>query len=293
METIIFEVLPPPITWEKARIDTYCNEIVCWLQKQNILYVGIPEIVKESRNGNSAMPYVPKLDNVAFALLLKERCPSLVPLLYKITVRISKSEFESWVHSVHIQGFQHIILVGGESKDIAYPGYTVIEACQYSKEHYPQIKIGGITIFTRHGEVERIKEKMAAGMEYFFSQILFEATNMKLIILNLMRSCKSTGNSLPQIYVSLAQASSTKGVQFMQWLGVEFPSAVMYYLSEEGAGNIDNHCMEIIQLLLDEIFYFIEKEKISLGFNIEHVMYDNFTLSQQLFKDIKERTSFK
>lgn len=290
MESIIFEVLPPPITWDKAKIDTYCSEIVFWLQKQNILYMGIPEVVKESRNGNSAIPYVPKLDNVKFAMLLRERCPLLVPLLYKITVRLSKAEFESWVHEIQAQGFRHVILVGGESKNYAYPGYTVLEACQYVKQHYPNIKVGAITIFTRHGEVARIKEKMDAGIDYFFSQILFEATNMKLIIMNLLRSCKAEGISLPMIYISLAQASTLKGIQFMQWLGVEFPSAVLYYLTEEAEGKVTAHCSDFIQMLLNEIFYFIDKENVPLGFNIEHVMYDNFALSQQLFKDIKERT---
>lgn len=291
METIIFEVLPPPITWEKEKVNLYCNEIVLWLQKQKILFVGIPEIVKETRNGNSAIPYTPKLDNVTFAMLLRERCPLLVPLLYKITVRLNQAEFKSWVHDIHTKGFRHVILVGGESKDFAYPGYTVLEACRYIKQHYPQIQVGGITIFTRHGEVARIKEKMDAGMDYFFSQILFEATNMKLIILNLLRSCRAAGCPLPMIYISLAQASTLKGIQFMQWLGVEFPSAVLYYLTEEG--EVATNCSDIMQILLDEIFYFIGKEEVPLGFNIEHVMYDNFTLSQQLFKDIKERIPIK
>ena len=43
--------------------------------------------------------------------------------------------------------------------------------------------------------------------------------------------------------------------------------------------------------MLDEIFHFIDKEKIDLGFNIEHVMYTNLHLSEKLFKNIKQRAA--
>ena len=40
---------------------------------------------------------------------------------------------------------------------------------------------------------------------------------------------------------------------------------------------------------MDEIFHFVQMEKLDLGFNIEHVRYTNLEQAETLLKGIKER----
>ncbi len=289
MESIVFEILPPPATWGSEKTTHYCKQIANMLRSQNILSVSIPEVVEEHRTGNRQEIFHPKIDVQHFATLLKHHHHALIPIPYKISVRMPLQEFGEWIEQIYEKGTRHLVIVGGEAHSIDYPGYTVIEAIAFIKKHYPEMKVGAITIFTRPGETERIIEKMKAGADFFFSQIIFEAANMKVVLLNLSRQCKKAGVAMPKIFLSLAIASKIKDIEFMHWLGVEFPSAVLAYLTEEQEKNVEFRSIEVMDMLLDEIFHFIHKEKIDVGFNIEHVMYSNLLLSHKLLKKIKQR----
>jgi len=288
MESVTIEILPPPINWSQERITKYCQKVAELLRKLDILIVDIPEVVNETRNGRRR-DFVPKMDNFHFASLLKHYHHDIIVILCKICVLIDKQSFEEWVAQVYQKGIRHLVLVGGESPNIQYPGYTVLEATRFIKQRYPQIKLGGITIFTRDDEVERIQKKMDAGMEFFYSQIIFEAANGKQILLNLSKECKKKEISMPKIYLSIAIASKSKDIEFMKWLGVEFPSAVYSHLAKESNGDEVSRSKEVVDMMLDEIFHFTNKEKIDVGFNIEHVMYMNLYLIQQVYKDVKRR----
>lgn len=289
MESVVFEILPPPAKWTKEKIAAWCQDVCQMLRQEGVLTVGIPEVVPEKRNGKRNVHYTHKMDNLRFAKLLKQNLEDIVPIPYKICVRITKEAFAQWVEKAYKDGIRHIVLVGGERQGSEYPGYSVLEAARFIKNRYPQIKIGGITIFTRRGETMRIIDKMKEGIDFFISQIIFEGTNLKLTLMNLARQCEIEGLQMPKIYLSLALASKIKDVEFMQWLGVEFPTAAITYLTEENVSRIEDRSLEIIEMMLDEAFHFSEKEKIDVGFNIEHVMYSNLHLTEKLFKIIKLR----
>ena len=289
MEDVVLEIIPPAASWNKEKILRYCHNVTSLLRTQNIFSVCIPEVVDENREGERVASFDDKMDNVEFALLLKQHYHDIVPIICKICVRLEKSEFADWLKKVYEKGINHIILVGGEKHDVEYPGFNVLEAANFIKTHYPKIKIGGIIIFTRANEVTHIINKMKAGIEFFCSQIIFETANMKQILTNLSRQCKHEGLCMPKIYLSLALASKTKDIDFMKWLGVEFPTAIYGYLTEKPEDHVESHSIEVVDTILDEIFHFVDKEKLDLGFNIEHVMYTNLMLSQKLFKIVRQR----
>lgn len=289
MENVTFEVLPPPITWDEEKISKYCLDITHMLRQQNLYSVCIPEVVNESKDQDREVTYIPKIDNVHFAGLLKFHYHALVPILCKICVRLPKDEFIKWVDTIYEKGIRHVILVGGDREDIPYPGYTVTEGASIIKQLYPDMKLGGIAIFTRPKETQRMLDKMHAGIEFFISQIVFEAANLKQVTLNLSKICHHDNLTFPHIYLSIALASKVKDIEFMRWLGVEFPSAIYSYLHDEQEDTVEIRSQTSIDLMLDEIFHFIEKEKLDIGFNIEHVMYANLPISQKLFKNVKQR----
>lgn len=288
MENIIFEILPPPEKWSDEKIQKWCVDVCSLLKRENLLTINLPEVVEEERDGERNVGYTPKLDNLHFSGLLKQHLHGLITIPNKICVRIAKAQFEKWVAGSYERGIRHIVLVGGE-REIVYPGYTVIEATRHVKHRYPDMKVGGITIFTRKNEARRLLDKMQAGMEFFISQIIFESANMKQIVHNLARLCKEEGRPMPRLYLSLALAAKTRDVEFMKWLGVEFPTAVHAFLAENGDETAESASIEVIETMLDDIFHFMEKERVDLGFNIEHVMYTNLHLSEKLFRNIKKR----
>lgn len=289
MEDVILEVIPPAANWNKEKVVRYCHNVTSLLRSQNILSVCIPEVVDESREGDRTTAFEAKIDNVEFASLLRQQYHDIVPIIFKICVRQAKPDFAEWLEKIYEKGIRHVVLVGGERHDLEYSGYSVLEATHFIKTHYPKIKIGGIIIFTRSDEATHIIEKMKAGIDFFCSQIIFEAANMKQILTNLSRLCEHQSLCMPKIYLSLALASKVKDIDFMKWLGVEFPTAIYSYLTEKPGDNVETHSIEVMNMILDEIFYFIDKKKMDLGFNIEHVMYTNLLLSQKLFKIVRQR----
>ena len=289
MELVQFEILPPPETWSRHKLSKWCAQVAHLLHEHEVHAVNLPEVINESREGERGIEFVPKIDNARFAKLLNNRVGGLQPTLYKVCVRIEKNKFEEWMQSIYSQGVRHLVLVGGERQEEKKKGYSVIDAARYIKKRYPDMHLGGIAIFTRSGEAKRIHEKMEAGIDFFVSQIIFEVTNMKLALLNLNKLCQLNHLKMPAIYISLALASKIKDIEFMKWLGVEFPTAVFSYLTKECEQEMENCSLEVVEMLLDEIFHFREKEKIPLGFNVEHVMYSNLHLSKRLYLNIQER----
>jgi 5,10-methylenetetrahydrofolate reductase len=178
--------------------------------------------------------------------------------------------------------------VGGESSAIDYPGYSVQEAAEYVRGEFPDLRLGGITIFTRSHEAERIVAKIKSGIDFFCSQIVFETANMKQVLSQLARLTREEGLKFPDVYISFTPASRIRDIEFMTWLGVEFPSAVLAYLVEQEE-RIEERAFEVVERVIGEIFDFMQKENITLGFNVEHVMYSNLELSERILGRVLER----
>lgn len=292
MEPIVFEIVPPPNNWSEEKIARYCEDVIHTLKEQNITTIAIPEVVDEIRDPSQPQrksDFPNKMDNILFSDLLQKLYPELSCILFKICVRMTKRQFLAWVDIIYQKGIRHIVLVGKDNETTKYPGFNVNEAVVFLKKNYPDIKCGGITIFTRENEVERIIQKMEAGISFFVSQIIYEAANMKYVLLHLAKECKLRNIEMPLFYLSLAIASKTRDIEFMKWLGVEFPSAVFTHLTNDPEQDVETESLEAVESTLDEILHFAEKEKLTLGFNVEHIMFSNLHLSGKLCKAIKQR----
>lgn len=286
MDKIIFEIATPPVTWNSEKIEEWAGRVSVLIRQEGISCINLSEIVEEKGNGARNIHFVPKIDNLPFAAILANRDPHIHPILCKISVRISKEEFSAWVQAAYLQGIRHIVVVGGSSQTVRV-GYSVNEAVQYIKKNFPDIYVGGIMIFTRPNETKRMIDKMKSGVDFFLSQIIFETGNLKQVILDLARQAAAENLSMPHLYISISPASRIKDIEFMRWLGVEFPSAVQSYLIEGGEQLVEPRTFEVVERVCEEITHFMEKEQIELRFNIEHLMYSNFGLAEKLLSRIK------
>jgi 5,10-methylenetetrahydrofolate reductase len=263
----------------------WVHEVGTIMQTEGIYGLNLPEVMDESRNGKRP-PVVCKLDNLRFASIMKREQPQLSSILNKIIVRLSQSDFAEWMHKAYSKGVRRIILVGGESHKIHYGGLSVEAGAAFIKKHYPDVEVGGITIFTRPKEAKKILSKIKSGVDFFCSQIIFESANLKQVVSELQTLCKEESVPFPKIFVSLSPASELKDIEFMEWLGVEFPSAIHSYLIEDKE-KVESRCFKILERVIEELFHFIEHSKIELGFNVEHVRYTNLQQAAKLIKLIK------
>lgn len=285
----MFEVIAPPITWGVEKVENWVLKVSKILNNNKISYLSLPEVVNETtRRETRTVSFTPKIDNIYFSELVKKYVGKVIPVPNKICVIKEKRDFMGWVEKVHKNGIRHITIVGGESSKIKYPGYSVLEAGGFIHRRFPDIKLGCITIFTRKGEEERIIAKMKNGIEFFVSQIIFQTANIKHVIINLLNLLEKEKLPLPEIYISLAPALKVKDIEFMKWLGVEFPSAILSYLIDKEK-EVERRTFEILNRLIDEIFDFMDKQKIKLSFNIEHVMYGNLKPAEKILVEIKRR----
>lgn len=289
---VIFEIITPPQSWREERVRSWASRVARILGKSDVSHLNLPEVVNETRNGSRAVRFLKKMDQVGFGEIVREASPKVTLIPNKICVRIPTEDFRAWVRGIYAKGIRNLILVGGESHDIEYPGYTVLEAAEFVKGEYPDLRVGGITIFTRSHEAERIVAKMKCGIDFFCSQIIFETANMKQVISQLDRLTREEGLGFPDVYVSFTPASRIRDIEFMMWLGVEFPSAVLSYLVEQEE-SIEGRTFEVVERVIDEIFDFVERKGIKLGFNIEHVMYSNLELSEMILDRVLARRGLK
>jgi hypothetical protein len=288
-QNIIFEIIPPPRSWETEKVLKWIDDIEKIVKKEDIVFINLPEIIDESRgNEKRNFPFEKKLDNLKFSHILQRRYSSMGCILNKIIVRRSRSEFCKWVEQAYGMGIRQLLLIGGESHEIEYQGFSVEEGASYIKQNFPEIEIGGVTIFTRNNEAMRIYKKMQCGIDFFCSQIIFETGNFKQIVLELKEICEANQIAFPKLFISLSPASEIRDLSFIKWLGVEFPSAVYSYLIDSPS-EVEKRCFSILDRILDEIFYFQELSELTFGFNIEHVRYTNLQLASQLIGMVKSR----
>jgi len=179
--------------------------------------------------------------------------------------------------------------VGGESHKITYKGFSVTEAAAFIEQSIPDMQVGGITIFTRKDEAKRIVAKVKSGITFFLSQIIFETHTMKQVLMGLRRWWWDEGLEFPDVYVSLAPAARVRDIEFMQWLGVEFPPAVLSYLTDKDEKRVEVRTFEVLERLVDDLINFMDKENFDLGFNIGHVVYANLELSERLIELVTSR----
>jgi len=289
MDPIFYEVIPPPKNWSKEKRLRWTQDICSMLQRENITTINLPEVINEQRNKERTIPFREKIDNIDYAELIRTQYPEFKTIPNKICVHLPKKAFFEWVDHAYEIGTRQLILVGGEHSTIDYPGPSVLEAAALIKERYPDIVLGGITIFTRKEEAHHIFQKMEHGIDFFVSQIIFETGNMKCVLLNLQKLCESAKIPMPQIYLSLALASKKADIQFMQWLGVEFPTAILSFFLDAEDEKISSRVLEVMDFLLEEIKFFFSKTHFDIGFNIEQVMYGNRESGEQLLNIVKRR----
>ena len=267
----LFEVVPPAADQPKA-----IDESLVELRKVKPFVDGIniPEIFDEDRGAERTSKFVPRVEPRLLGLRIQNELGAEV-VLNRVVVRDPQPEV--WFRETCLErGMRQIILVGGESAGVRYPGPNVTEAAAWVRREGLPVTLGGITIPSRKNESERIRAKARAGIEFFTSQVLFDSNDVVWLVQRL--------NGLQaRVFLSFAPVSHRRDVQFLRWLGADIPQNLDRFLlgSEDGVAAHAPTCLErsldLAQRILMDVFDNLPPDPPPLGLNIEHINRRNFS----------------
>lgn len=216
---VLYELIPPSGNVDDISRQAYM-ECAVELTKSTCIPVdafNLPEIRSEHRNGKRPSKFIQKHDPRQFAYQLKSEISSEIDVVVNhCTVYEDIKTQEKWLEATcDTYGIENIILVGGESHKIRYPGPSVQQMAKLIQDRgHSGIFFGGITIPTRrqtitsNDEPTRMLNKTNAGINFFTSQVLYDADNMKRLLKDYNEICINDDVLPKRIFLSFAPVSS-------------------------------------------------------------------------------------
>jgi 5,10-methylenetetrahydrofolate reductase len=266
----MFEVVPPAAAKPEA-LEASLHELQ--QLRGRVDAINIPEIHDEDRPGERTNKFIERVEPRLLGSRIK-RDLGIDVVINRVTVH--DAEPERWCRETcGTWDIPNWVLVGGESKEIHYPGPNPAECAQLVKSLGLPVSLGGITIPSRVNEPERIRKKHAQGVDFFTSQVMFDSNDLVWLIQRL--------NGVDaRIFISFAPVSNHRDLDFLRWLGVDLPRDLDRFLigPETGEGASAHTCLErsidLAQRILMDVFDNLPPDPPSIGLNIEHITRRNF-----------------
>ena len=250
--------------------------------------INLPEIHDETRGTPRAVKFVPRVEPRVLGERLRRELDVEIVLNRAV---VYEADPIGWFHESHAQfGVDHVILVGGESSQVKYPGPNVLEAAEQVRAAELPISLGGISIPSRLREAERVRRKYAAGLGFFTTQVLFDSNDIVWLIQRL--------NGLEaRIFLSFAPVSHARDLEFLRWLGVDIPDDLDKFLLR-GHATADaspaahqsylERSLNLAQRILMDVFDNLPPDPPPLGLNIEHINQRNLAGAVRMVERLGE-----
>jgi 5,10-methylenetetrahydrofolate reductase len=286
---VAYEILPP--REKDGTLNSYAERISSLLSQTHIDAINIPEVHEENARGLRPVKNLERAEAREFGRLLQDNV-GIEAIVNRVTVHNDLNYQKSWIkETFYDYDIENLILVGGESSDIKYPGPSVNETSEYITRDLNagrfDLFCGGITIPSRKVESVRLLKKGSNGIEFFTTQVLYDGKKIKKMLKYYDDVCKEN-NVLPRrILLSFAPVSSKKNIAFLKWLGVEIPSQTEKRLTNKKT-SMSDESLEIASEILKGILNNNEKLGITvpIGLNVEHIMSYNFQSSINMLQEL-------
>ena len=288
---VAYEILPP--REKDGTLNSYAERISSLLSQTHIDAINIPEVHEENARGLRPVKNLERAEAREFGRLLQDNV-GIEAIVNRVTVHNDLDYQKSWIkETFYDYDIENLILVGGESSDIKYPGPSVNETSEYITRDLNAGRFdffcGGIAIPSRKIESVRLLKKGSNGIEFFTTQVLYDEKKIKKMLKYYDDVCKEN-NVLPRrILLSFAPVSSKKNIDFLKWLGVEIPIQTEKRLTNERT-NMSDESLEIGSEILKDILNNNEKLRITvpIGLNVEHIMSYNFQSSINMLQELSK-----
>jgi len=286
---VSYEILPP--REKDGTLNSYAETISSLLSQTHIDAINIPEVRDEPGRGSRPIKNQVRAEPREFGRLLQD-IVGIEAIINRVVVHKPIEEQIKWFSETNnLYEIENVIIVGGESGDIHYPGPSVNEVLNQISTGFNgqggDIFCGGITIPSRKNESERVIKKSGNGSEFFTTQVLYESSKMIKMISQYEKRCKILDTFPRRILLSFAPVYSQKNIDFLKWLGVEIPKNTEQYLNGR-PGSMTDRSLDVAIEVLNDTLDFIEKNKLSvpIGLNVEHIMSYNFQSSVEMLQEL-------
>ena len=283
---VAYEILPP--REKDGTLNSYAENISSLLSQTHIDAINIPEVRDEIARGERPIKNQVRAEPREFGKLLQD-IVGIEAIVNRVVVHQNIEDEMKWLEETNSKyEIENLITVGGESRNIRYPGPTVNQALNaISQNDRLKLLCGGISIPSREKESLRLIEKSENGSEFFTTQVLYDASKVIKMITHYQKRCDEKDTFPRRVLLSFAPVSSEKNIKFLKWLGVEIPKKAEQSLLNDGA-RMSEKSMEITVSVLNEILNHLEKNKIKvpIGLNVEHIMSYNFQASIEMLQEL-------
>ena len=279
-----FEVVPPP-EGKPESLEALIAEVA--KIKDLVDAINLPEIHDEDRGAPRTHHFVKRVEPRILGAGILRRVQTEIVINRCVVYETDQTAWSQ--KTLEEFGLEHIILVGGESSKIRYPGPSVRQAADQVRAAQLPISLGGISIPSRPNEAERIRRKNAAGLDFFTTQVLFDSNDIVGLIQQL--------NGLDaRIMLSFAPITHSRDLEVLRWLGVDIPVHLDRFLLRGENSEPDDpafsaetsfdRSLKLARHILMDVFDNLPPDPPSLGLNVEHINRRNFAPAVQMLEQL-------
>ncbi|MCI4372671.1 MAG: hypothetical protein L3K02_03395 [Thermoplasmata archaeon] len=267
---LLFAPVLPSLRSPAHRIAERVDETARLLMKlPRVDAIYVPELVEENHEGR---PRYRSYDPSEYVVHLTSRTghPGIVT---KVVAHMeSVLALQEWAERSVRRGVRNVVLVGGSSSKIPYPGPAVEEA---DRAVVPVLEaaggvVGNITIPHRTDEAARMLRKTKAGVTFFTTQLLFDAEGVIDSIREYGRLCRDAAIVPATVILSFAPLGDEDDIEFVRWLGAHLPEEVEQVLLQDEQA-LSRRTVELALSVWTEVVGATSRSSVPLGVSVEQV----------------------
>ncbi len=288
---LFFEPVPSPARTPTHRAEERTAAVVRLIETiPRVDALAIPELVDENHEGQ---PHYRSGDPRAYGRVLADRTGREV-IANKVVAHLSDiPAVEQWARETVDRGIRHVVLVGGSSRYIPYPGPPVAEANRLCRPVFTAAggSIGNIAIPQRAGEAHRMLSKTRAGASFFTTQLLFDSEAVREVLLRYDLLCRQASLPAAAVLLSVAPIADDEDVQFVRWLGADLPDSAERALLEGEESDAVRRSVTIAVTVWEEVVRMARAERLSvpIGVNVEQISARHLEVAGELLREFARR----
>jgi 5,10-methylenetetrahydrofolate reductase len=288
---LVFEPVPPTVRANPVRSGLQVEELIRLLRGAPRLdAVNVPELVDENHDGK---PYYRTGDIRGFARTVAEQSEREVVVNKVVAHLASASALQAWIRETVERGIRNVVVVGGSSRYIPYPGPPVLEAnriCHAALEAVGGL-LGNIAIPQRTGEPHRMIAKTRAGTAFFTTQILFDAEGIVRLLRGYDHQSRDSGVEPASVLLSFAPLADETDAEFVRWLGGDIPEAAERAILNGDEGSAAARSVRRALEVFDEVDRVRRAEswKVPIGINVEQISQRHLASAVEMLRAFAER----
>jgi 5,10-methylenetetrahydrofolate reductase len=285
---VFFEPVPPSLRTRADRVEAYFQELATRLQSLDSLdAIDVPELIDENHDGR---PYYRTADPREIGRRLAELVHRPVVVNKVVAHLPSPAALVDWTHQTLEGGIRDVVLVGGSSRYIPYPGPQVIEADRACSALLRERggHLGNIAIPQRQGEAHRMLAKTRAGASFFTTQILFDSESLRRTLQEYDALCQKAGVVPAAVLLSFAPLADETDAEFVRWLGADIPEAAERWILNGDESSAGERAIEHARRVWTDTRSGADADglSLSLGVNVEQLTQRHLDVALRMLAEL-------